>query len=106
MSSKRPPYGGQNSHIPEGICRKTASTACVPTQAKNQTVFLPGKTALILLAGDIPWPLSLAPFMEHQIRAGNGMRVHRRTPYGGIHEREVFYGNKDKKKRTESISQR
>ena len=76
--------------FPSGDCAFIASTACVYTQAKKQAIFLPGKVAPLLLVGDIPKPLSLAPDTERLNRCRKRQYVHIRPPYGGIHEKETY----------------
>ena len=84
--------------FPSGDCASIASTACVYTQAKKQAIFLPGKVAPLLLVGDIPKPLSLAPDTERLNRCRKRQYVHMRPPYGGIHERmDITMKNRTRK---------
>ena len=84
--------------FPSEDCAFIASTACVYTQAKKQVIFLPGKVAPLLLVGDIPKPLSLAPDTERLNRCRKRQYVHIRPPYGGIHERmDITMKNRTRK---------
>lgn len=65
MSSKQTAlWRSELAHTPRGSVPLAQALPVYIHRPKNQTIFLPGKVALILLVGDIPKPLSLAPASE------------------------------------------
>ncbi len=78
--------------FPSGDCAFIASTAYGRPQAKNQTIFLPGKVALILLVGDIPKPLSLAPNRSALDGAGNGKEFIDDRSIAAFTKGDIYHG--------------
>ena len=65
MSSKQTAlWRSELAHTPDGSVPLAQALPVDVHRHKNQTVFRPEKAALILLVGDIPKPLSLAPVSE------------------------------------------
>ena len=91
MSSKQSAlWRSELAHTPPGSVPLSQALPMDVHRPKNQTVFLTEKAALILLVGDIPKPLSLAPVTERFDSAENGKEFINRRPVAAFTKKETY----------------